>query len=554
MSRCSVAGVARIASRALVVGLAACGGSAGEAEPTEIDDSTEPAAESTEPASAASSDAPFEATTSGWQNDRVEIVTAGMETQSGEPAIPEVVLVGASSSGFVAAGVYAGALAIWGSDDFLEFTPLYNEVCCERSVYPTAIADFEGTLLVGGNGRDGVSERRFGAVLRSDDAGATWVDAELPAFASQADRVDAVLVVGDSVIVQLVDEDADVGVESKVFRTSDLVEWEEIEFPGSEPAAWPGLVADESSIFAMVYVEDPSGGAGSVAVWSSSDGGRTFEQRPPIPDIAGDRLVVDGALVVLPSRSGLEPRDAEPRGFDVLAAGADWVSTEPDVGQFGDGGSEHAAFASAADGSTYVVLGRELRASAHHCYDDAATCQQLAMVLAAATEPAAWFDVDGLDLPLYWGQPGLVAADDGSIVLWTAVQDEGALDTYRWSSPQPPDLVDPPSYSPPSRPLELFDPSDSLVVGDEFRYVLPTGFCGGMYINDSLWEPETALPDPLPPHWPYRPERPGTSDGPDGYLFGRIEMTATDTIRFSIEGVGVVATYRPSPPAEVQCG
>ena len=539
-----------------MVGLAACGGSSGErtqpieSSTTDLDGVTE----TTQSANPPSVDAPTDSTSPGWKNDRVEIVTAGMEAQAGEPTIPEVVLVGSSSDGFIAAGVYAGGLALWGSQDLQAFTPLYNEVCCDRSVYPTAVADFDGVLLVGGNGREGLSGRQFGVVLRSDDGGATWVDAELPAFAAQADRVDAVLAVGDSVIVQLVDEGADFGFDSRLFRTSDLVEWEEIELPGSEPAGRPGIAADDESIFAFVNREDPSGGEGSADVWSSKDGGRTFEQRPPVPDITGERLVIDGALVVFASRPGFEPRDTEPRGFEVLGAGADWVSTEPDVGQFGDGSMGLGAAVGAPDGVTYVVLGRELRASDHYCYDDAATCQQLESVLAAATEPTEWFDVDGLDLPLFWGPDGLVATSDGSIVLWTTVDDEGVLDVYRWSSPQPPDLVDPPDYAPPSKPLELFDWSDTLGVGDEFRYVLQTGFCGGMYINDSLWEPETPLPDPLPPQWPYRPERPGTGDGPEGYLFGRIDMTASDTIEFSIEGVGVVATYRPSLPPDVQCG
>lgn len=494
--------------------------------------------------------------TVSWERTRVPIVTGGMETKTGEPGVATVRVIGSSSVGFVAAGQYAGGLAIWVSDDFGEFVPLYNEVCCTRHVFPTAVAEFDGTLLVAGNGREGRTDREFGVLLRSDDGGATWTDAVLPAFSQAAERIDSVVVVGDSVLVELVDEATSVPYDARVFRSSDLVVWEEIELPGIRQGEWPGIVADQGTVFATAYRSATASSEATTLVWSSTDAGRTFVQRSALsgPLSGLDRVVVDGAMVVVPSQYHLDPADTEAAGLAVLEPDRDWVTLEPDVGQFGDGHTRLIEPAQTAAGPTYAVLGREVRASAHYCYEDAESCRQLQSVLVAATEPTQWHDVADLSLPPYWRPQGIATSPDGLIALWATAADQSALDVYRWSNEQPPRLVDPPGYPPPSRPIELFKRGEPLRVGHDYRYVLALGHCGGMYINDSRWAPETPLPDPPPASWPYLRQRPGVADGPDGYVFGRISMTSADSITFSIEDTGNVATYRPAPPLEEICG
>jgi hypothetical protein len=140
----------------------------------------------------------------------------------------------------------------------------------------------------------------------------------------------------------------------------------------------------------------------------------------------------------------------------------------------------------------------------------------------------------------------------GEIAVLAASYEQPLIHVTRWVGTTLPPLVDNPDYPAPDIPVPLYDRDRPFRVGDVVRYPLGLGGCGGMYIDNQMWEPETPLPDPVPDDWPHRPVE--IADGPTGYLYGTIERIAPDTIEFSIDGQGAIATFRPAPPPEYSCG
>lgn len=553
----------------LVAAAATAGGCGGDEAGTSSTGTTttevEPAVSSTEAApSTEPSSAGGEATTStsivadAWEQSSAVLLTAGIATQSDIPAeAPEIHAMGASSEGYVVAGTINGGFAVWRSVDLESFEPVYSEICCERHLRAASIAEFDGTLLIGGTGEFGTDLTEQAFILRSDDAGASWALIEDPLFASEANRVDRIVVTGDVVLVETVDDRGPGQPRSVAAWSDDLTTWQPVELPGRQPDDWPWFALAAETVFAISQRYDgPEGLFSNWVIWRSDDGGRGFVEASTLADAGIDGfLAVGDTLVAVPAAFQGESRHVDARGLLVLDGEGGWRQLEPDTGTWGDGWvTAHPTAASEQSGRTYALVTRTMRASAHYCYDDAATCQQPETALLTTEDGTTWHDVAGFPATDdVRGEPMLLTTDAaGGIALLAASYEDPQIRITRWTAGSPPPFVDNPDYAAPDIPVPLYDHEQPFDIGDERRYPLGLGGCGGMYVDGQLWEPDSPLPSPPPPDWPVRSVQ--IVDGPEGYVYGRIHRIASDTIEFSIEGLGPVATFRPAPPPEYVCG
>lgn len=492
-----------------------------------------------------------------WVVSTAPIVTEGIATQSDLPVqTPGVQVIGRTSVGWFVVGAVNGGFTVWRSTDLSSFEPVYSEVCCQRSLFATAIAEFDGSVLVGGteNRPDG---SRGAFMLRSDDAGLTWSPIEAPLFTTDASRVDRIITIGDTVLVETLDDRVPTaGPRPMPAWSDDLATWAPVELPGALPSDWATFTNDDDVVFGVASRQSADGVSAGWTTWRSDDGGRTFTEASPLDGITrGTFVVAGGALVALPQVLQFEYVHADPIGPAVLGADGTWTQRPADTGTWGDGIVSFATRTGTASTSpAYVLVSRETRASVHYCYDDVRTCGQVDTALLVSADGSGWAevsDVPGLDTVGRLGPAGVHAGPDGLELLAVSGED-ATVRVTRWTGAEPPPVTERPDYPPPDIPVPLYEVGQDVAVGSELRYPLGLGTCGGLYTGDQRWEPEVPLPDPPPPEWPYRPME--ISDGPDGYLYGRILRTAEDTIEFSIEGIGTVATFRPAPPLEFGCG
>lgn len=494
-----------------------------------------------------------------WERSSAVLVTAGIATQSNIPArVPEVQAIGATSDGYLVAGLVNGGFVVWRSVDLESFEPVYTEVCCERYLRATSIAEFDGALLIGGTGEFGIERTEQAFILRSEDGGASWTLIEDPLFASEANRVDQIIVTDDLVLVETVD-DREPGAQpqSAAAWSDDLTAWQPVELPGRQPEDWPWFTQSAETVFAVSQRNDgPEGGFGRWVIWRSDDGGRRFVEASTLADVEiGGFFAVRDSIVAVPSTYQGEYRHLDARGLLVLDREGEWRELEPDTGTWGDGWvSAYPTSASEPSGRTYTLVTRTMRASVHYCYDDIDTCQQQETALLATEDGLAWRDVAGFPTTDgVRGEPMLLSTDAaGDIAVLAAGHRDSQIHVTRWNAGSPPPVADNPDYGAPIIPVPLYDREQPFNVGDERRYPLGLGSCGGMYVDEQRWEPDTPLPDPPPPDWPFR--RLQIVDGPEGYVYGRIHRLTSDTIEFSIEGLGSVATFHPAPPPEYFCG
>jgi hypothetical protein len=334
-------------------------------------------------------------------------------------------------------------------------------------------------------------------------------------------------------------------------RSTDLVKWTKLVLPGRSAEDWPWYQVDSNQIIATSSRYDGPGGSSTrYVMWRSVDEGRTFQALPDIDLAGGAPILLEGKLVRVPQGWYDHSTHRDATGIAVADPGGSFEQFPPDVGQWGDGAVGVGPFAS-ANGETYSLVSRELRASPHYCFADAATCKTQESSLAVTADGINWRDVVGPNVSRQFYSEVDVRSD-GEIVLWGIDGQQRTIVGYRWLGVDPPERRDPPGYPPPSIPLPLYGSPDPLPIGTQVRYVLGTGGCGGMYIERTLWEPIDPLPDPIPATWPYRAVM--IADGPEGYLYGRVERVSSRRIEFSIEGIGTVATFRPAPPPEFVCG
>jgi hypothetical protein len=297
----------------------------------------------------------------------------------------------------------------------------------------------------------------------------------------------------------------------------------------------------------------------STVVWSSDDGGETFQRLPPLLEYANSTAAVSGNLVVWPDlQDGGIPDAAEEAletGPWVISPGESWQLLPSDTGQWGDGRLRVRGDVDPTTGRFVAIVFRTPRSNRHHCFDDPHTCDTSEIALVTSTDGIEWFDIEGADLNDATVQAPLLAGD-GSIALvrWSEQSPRGlVLHVRRWSGPGRPSLLNPAIIPSPDRPIPLYE-NGPFAIGDERRYELGLGYCAGMYVDGISWVPTEPLPDPPPDTWPYRSVQ--IADGPTGYLYGRITRTAVDRIEFAIEGEGTVAIYVPETPDpnRGQCG
>lgn len=499
-----------------------------------------------------------------WEESTAVLVTAGIATQSDNPPDPpDVHVIGSTSAGYLVAGSVNGGFAVWRSTDLESFDPVYSEICCDRYLRASSIGEFAGSILVGGTAefRPERNERAF--LLRSDDGGTSWTLIDDPLFTTDANRMDQIVVTDEGVLVATVDDRrSETSPRSVAAWSDDLVAWHPVELPDAHADDWPWFVNDDEVVYAIAQRYDgPENWFTGRAIWRSNDGGQTFTASPLLerPE-TGALVVARGALVALPSVFQDTYRHADAQGHAVLGDHGAWQHQPVDTGTWGD--DWVSMYISGTGGSpdrTYALVSRTTRASVHYCYTDVETCRQRDDALVVTEDGSTWSDVAGFPAPTpSIGNPmTLDTRPDGSVVvLIAAFRDPADRDSEihvtRWIGTGPPPQVDRPGYPPPDIPIPLYDHVQPLEVGEERRYVLGLGGCGGMHLDGRLWEPETPLVDPPPPNWPYRDER--WEDGPTGFVYGRVERLATDVVEFSIEGIGPVATFRPAPEPEFVCG
>lgn len=494
-------------------------------------------------------------TTDGWEQTAAVLATTGIAIESDVPgAVPWIHAIGSTSAGFLVAGSVEGRFTVWRSEDLESFEAVYAETCCERYLIASSIAEFQGTVLIGASGEFAADRTRRSFLLRSDDGGASWTSIEDPLFTSTANRVDRILVTDEVVLVDTVD-DRETGAQpwSVAAWTDDLTTWQPVELPGRQAEDWPSFVQTPQAVFAVAQRSDgPQGSLDSWVIWRSDDGGRHFVPASGLAGVAsGTFLGVGGTLVAVPSNDQGEYRHVDARGLLVLE-GSEWRGLEPDTGTWGDGSIVASpTVTSGSSGQTYVLVSRVIRASPHYCYADVDTCQQPETALLATEDGYTWYDVAGFPAAPHVGHPTLLTTDqDGHIVVLAGSYEPQGIQVRRWTDGAPPPVVDNPDYAAPDIPRPLYDYEKPFDIGDERRYVLPIGGCGSMYVGQN-WEPAFPLPDPLPLDWPYRPVQ--SADGPQGFVYGQIHRLASDTIEFSIEGLGPVATFHPARARGFPC-
>jgi hypothetical protein len=548
----------------LVVAVAVAGGCGGEAAGTLPSSSTTTPTRSTTDHGAATSvvraasTPPTEvAQVDVWEQSTIALVTAGIRTQSDRPAEASVTALASTSVGFVAAGSVNGGFAVWRSDDLGPFEPVYSEVCCQRSLSATAIGEFDGSLIITGSAELGPERRQQAFLLRSGDGGASWTLIDHPAFATNANRVDRMHVSGDAVLVDAVDDRVSGEPQSVAVWSDDLDSWHPVELPGRRPGDGPRFIqGGGATVFAIAHRNDgPEGRFSETAIWRSDDGGRRFAEQPPLlePGV-GDFLAVGDTLVAVPTVFTSDVVHADAPGRFILTAGDEWRELGADTGTWGDGRiATYQTAMSDATGHTYALVARTMRASPHYCYDDIDTCHQGELVLLATDDGATWFDVAGFPGLGLAGDPWLLTTSVAGEVVILGAGDYGTpIYVTRSTGGAPPPEIERPDYPPPDIPVALVGHAEPFEVGDERRYALGLGGCAGMYLDDQRWLPETPLPDPPPPEWPHRAV--DIADGPTGYVYGRVHRLDADTVEFSIEGIGPVATFHPGPMPEYACG
>lgn len=499
-----------------------------------------------------------------WDESAVVLSTEGIATQPDvPPELPDVHVIGSTSAGYLVAGSVNGGFTVWRSTNLASFEPVYSEVCCDRQLRAASIGELDGSILIGGTGWLGPDRTEQAFVLRSDDGGASWVLIDDPVFRTAANRVDRFLSTGGVVIAEAVDDRATGAQPSSVAAWSDdLVTWHPIDLPGRRSDDWPWFASDEHVVFGLAQRVDPDGFLQGWVVWRSVDGGRTFDVAPALTgSVAGSGgfVVVDGSLVGLPSAIQRESGHVDAQGAAVLRAGG-WELLPPDTGAWGDGAAGlYPNGTTAAWDRTYALVGRETFASVHYCYDDPAACQTPETALMSSRDGTTWLTVAGFPRTQLVSEALTIAngVNDGIVVIAAVPQDpatdrERFVHITRWTGVGPPTEAVAQGYPPPEIPVPLYDHAQPLEIGEERRYPLPLGGCGGMYLGEQRWEPDSPIPDPPPANWPYKEAN--WVDGPRGFVYGRVRLVDADTIEFSIEGVGPVATFRPAPPPETVCG
>lgn len=487
-----------------------------------------------------------------WVTTRPTFDDGGVASVEG--VTMDVVAIAAAGDAYFATGDIVGIPVIWRSADLEHFEVVYLDERTSgmsRWMRLESITSFGDRVVVGGSGqqREGAGERIDRSFLFvSDDGGETWAEVEDPLFGEPFQRLDRLVAAGDALLIDLVDDECCGQPRWQPHRSIDLVEFDPVVLPGADDDAWGTFVDDGlGTTFAIESRWDDVGPR--LIVWSSIDGAQSWD-RVELP-VGGGRGIapVAGGLTILPDYGYGE---VGPETLDVLApsriVGAEVTTLEPDVGQWGDDTARLTGQTMRGSGRFYGVLRRQLRANPHYCFENIETCHDYEAALVTSSDGIEWFDLEHPG-PEPFGQAELFATVDGHVALWRHPRDE-AVEIEYWRGPDVPATVDPPGYDPPAVPVAMYDREEGLPIGTERRFAWGLGGCGGMYIDEISWVPET---QPDTTGWPI--EEVQIEDGPSGYAYGRVLRVADDLIEFSIEGTEIVVPFAPhADDPEAVCG
>jgi hypothetical protein len=482
-----------------------------------------------------------------------------------EQPVPPITSVGSlvwTPSGYRASGADGSRVVVWGSPDGAawEVVSAFTGLCCERYESGATLQRRPSDLLLITSGH--LDTNPAGetlvpvAVLRSStDDGATWTERTGGPFGNPGMSVDSVDVYGDTVYATARVESADYSITPSVWRSTDLVTWQQVQLEGAPTTSWQYLAeTPDGTVLGRAIDQDTQ----AESWYASSDDGATFEPVPAPPravsypiGAVGDHLLVG----VAPDFDvDFFPPDDVQSGpvLVVTSTGATWEQVDRNTGLWGDG------YPGAGEiDHGYLVVQRVLREADAYCFDDLATCQQPSTVLVHVDDDLAVRPV-AVDLEpdvLY-----LAAGDDGSLVVWGQRQSDHGPDlvVQRWVGPEPPATLDvPPPLPPPSdtSPILGFDLS-AVEIGSTFRALLPLGACGGgrLEADDRIFIGQ-AVPvgPPYPSGWRVRED--GFADGPSAFLLAVGQHPDADTFTFD-PGDGSTITYRfhPAPDLGPECG
>lgn len=502
--------------------------------------STTPVDSSSEIPSSATSEPPD----GEWIAVRPTFESRGMV--EGEPIQPQVESFVRLAGSYWALGDIGGRAAIWRSEDLVDFGISYLDPTGRprapgRFTRLRSMVEFDGKLVAGGPTRISRPELERSVILVSDDEGATWTEVEQPFLAAPFQRLDGLMVVGERLLANIVNDECCSQPVWGGYATSDLEVWEPIVLPEAKPDTWPWLVEDAMGTVWAIDTQDADGNQ----TWVTTDGD---DWRLIAADSGVSRgyMGIDGVLHALPDgpfASSIGTTSEEINGIRRLGDSG-WEELDPDSGQWGDGNTSMSnGVHDPESGRFFGIVGRTIRASAHYCYENVTTCIEGEQALVTSADGIAWHDLTPPPATsefwrgghLFWTNtrvPAIAMNDSGT--------DRNAWVVFYWSGSGLPSLIDPPSYPPPAAPAPFFDYRVGLEIGDEVRFAWPLGRCGGPYVDDIRWLPTE---DPDMRDWPIREVN--IIDGPSGYAYGRLRRVAADELEFFIEGSDDVVTLSP---------
>ena len=373
--------------------------------------------------------------------------------------------------------------------------------------------------------------------------GAQWESIQGPAFEQPADMGSLTQLADGTLLAVGAGRDPSrpsVGPFSTVmWRSVNGRTWERVVLTGD--VAQAGAVLSMASTGSTIVITARSDSRSSL--WRSTDAGRSWQSiAVDTPSAVAFTHVASNAagFVLVGQDSGREPRL-------YLATSADgkvWTPRELPVDLIG---GEFRLTSLRSSSSGFFIVGSQsfdVSLNLDRCYQYPAQCAMPTVAVVYSADGVGWrrLDVDKL-----LGQTN-TRVDVAGIGTATAFVGSGTSVHALIGNLREVDLptVTPSTSRPPSNiPVARYD--GPIEVGVVYRYPLFV-HCGMTWLgkmNSTTWKldqqliggrVETGGGSPPPTNWPMVQQT----------LLGTIKLLPNDTIEYSLEGVGVIATYRPS--------
>ena len=373
--------------------------------------------------------------------------------------------------------------------------------------------------------------------------GAQWEAIQSPAFDQPADMGSLTQLTDGTLLAVGAGRDParpSVGPFSTVmWRSVDGRTWERVALNGD--VAQAGAVLSMASTGSTIVITARSDSRSSI--WRSTDAGRSWQSiTPDAPSSVAFTHVASNAAgyVLIGQDSGREPRlylatSADAKVWTPRELPADLVSGEVRL----------ASLRSSSSG--FFIVGYQsfdISLNLDRCYDSPTQCAMPTVAVAYSVDGVGWKRLD-VDKLLDQKNTRIEVAGIGNAT------------TFVGSGPSVRALVGnlrdvdlptvPPTTSRPPANIPTARYDSQIEVGVVYRYPLSV-HCGMTWLgkmNGITWKldqhliggrVETGGGAPPPTNWPMVQQT----------LLGTIKLLPNDTIEYSLEGVGVIATYRPS--------